>query len=272
MTLEHLQADAAEVVNTTAATSYWDNQLYELCFAHLRYGSISPSYLGALSHIQFLNDAQKAPTLYLSNHDHSSVSFQAGTHASGPMIPDGAAEWWRTQPHAIALLTSPGSTLIPMGQEFAFDAYLPENDDGHRRVLSRPLVWKQASDSWGQSVLALYTKLIRIRNDHPALRSRNFYPGNWQDWMTQWDGDGYGVDVARGLVVYHRWGYADDGTLELFYIVLNFSSSEQTVRISLAEDGAWEDLLDATNSVSVVANKSIITVGSNWGAILSKRG
>jgi pullulanase len=156
ITLEHLDPDAAELVSNTKATSFWDNGLYEQCFSQLRYGGISPDYLSTLNDIRYVFGDEKTTTLYLSNHDHSSVAFQAGTWAARPQNPDSAAEWYRTQPHAIALLTSPGSLLIAMGQEFAADFYLPENDDGHRRVLSRPLHWKQLNDNWGSSLKGLY--------------------------------------------------------------------------------------------------------------------
>jgi len=272
MTLEHLQPNAAQIINDTAATSFWDNELYEQCFSHLRYGTISPTYLSSLNHIQYVNGDEKTPTLYLSNHDHSSVSFQAGTWSSGPRNPDGAAEWYRTQPHAIALLTSPGSLLIPMGQEFAADFYLPENDDGHRRVLSRPLVWKHLEDSWGSSLVKVYQKLLKIRHEHPALRSRNFYPPKWEDWMTQFDQDGFGVDTARGLVVYHRWGEGYDGHLERFYVALNFSNASQVVTLRFAESGVWEDLLsDGGGKVRVVGNRVDVTLESNWGHVFFKK-
>lgn len=271
LTLEHLQPDAADVINTTAATSYWDNELYEQCFSHLRHGSISPTYLSSLNHIQYINSPTKAPTLYLSNHDHSSVSFQAGTWSLGPQNPDGGAEWYRTQPHAIALLTAPGTVMLGMGQDFGADFYLPESDDGHRRVLSRPLIWKQSGDSWGTSLSRLYKNLIAIRHAHSALRSSNFYPKNWQAWMTQFDGDGFGVDVARGLVVYHRWGTVDDGVLERFYIVLNFGTVEQVVRVSFANDGTWKDLLSG-ETVTSLGNKGDVRVGGNWGKVLFRRG
>jgi hypothetical protein len=62
--------------------------------------------------------------------------------------------------------------------------------------------------------------------------------------MTQLDGDGFGVDTARGVVVYHRWGPGADGVLERFYVALNFSGQPQTVTLSFAENGTWEDLLN----------------------------
>jgi hypothetical protein len=39
--------------------------------------------------------------------------------------------------------------------------------------------------------------------------------------------DGYGVFPDIGLVVYHRYGAADDGSLERFIIVLNYSDTDR---------------------------------------------
>ncbi|KAJ9615759.1 hypothetical protein H2200_001836 [Cladophialophora chaetospira] len=275
MTLEHLAGDtnAADVVNTTEATSFWDDELYGECFDQLRYGGISGNYLATLNHIKMVN-GDKTPTLYLSNHDHSSASFQAGSWSAN-RTPDGAHDWYRTQPHVIAMLTSPGAILIPMGQEFAADFYLPESDDGNRRVLSRPLQWKEVEDNddhtkWGPKCFGLYQKLLNIRKEHPALRSRNFYPPDWQGWMTELDKDGIGVDTSRNLMVYHRWGQSSDGQhLERFYVVLNFSTTDQTVTVNFAEDGKWQDLLAGT-TVNVVHNRLTVTVERFWGHVFFK--
>ena len=49
-------------------------------------------------------------TAYLSNHDHSSVVWQAGARTN-----EGSRKWYRTQPHAIALLTGAGTPMIANG-------------------------------------------------------------------------------------------------------------------------------------------------------------
>jgi len=57
---------------------------------------------------------------------------------------------------------------------------------------------------------------------HPAHGSDNFYPP-WEPWMTQFNPQGYGVDVEKGVAIYHRWGNRADGRLERLVIVLNGS-------------------------------------------------
>src|SRR5262249_26792930 len=112
LTLEHLNLDAARVANQTGATSYWNNELYQRTFDYLWNEAIDGRALGALDTHAGLGPDRVATT-YLSNHDHSHVAWQAGARNN-----QGALEWYRVQPYAIALFTSPGVPLVPNGQEF----------------------------------------------------------------------------------------------------------------------------------------------------------
>ncbi|WP_158742962.1 alpha-amylase family glycosyl hydrolase [Acidisphaera sp. L21] len=260
MTLEHLDLSAAALVNSSDATSYWDNQLYGECFFQLYNGAINPVYLAALNNSQYVNGPGKIATSYLSNHDHSAVAWQAGAKFS-----EGAFRWYRTQPHAIALFTSSAAPLIANGQEFAEDHWIPEDDHGTgRRIRPRPLRWAEVTDGYGAPLLALYTQLFQIRKAHPALRSQNFYPPTWN--QPQRDADGFGVDVAQQVVVFHRWGTGTAGTLERFIIALNFSDQAQPVELQFPANGAWADLLAAT-SVTVANFRLTLTLEPNWGHI-----
>ena len=58
------------------------------------------------------------------------------------------------------------------------------------------------------------------------------------------DAGGYGVDSARRLAIYHRWGKGDDGRLERFIVVLNFSDDDQWTDIPFSTNGVWTDLLN----------------------------
>jgi 1,4-alpha-glucan branching enzyme len=262
MTLEHLNLDAANVTNQTTATSYWNDALYQRCFDYLLHWRIDPYILHALDTHTGLH-ADKVATTYISNHDHSHVAWQAGARDNA-----GGLQWYRTQPYAIALLTSPGAPMIHNGQEFAEDYWIMENDRGTgRRVRPRPLRWTFAHDGIGAPLLQLYKRLIALRKTHPGLRSNNFYPTRWATWQTRFNPEGYGVDVAKQVVIYHRWGSAEDGSLERFIIVLNFSDGPQYVDIPFSTNGAWRDLLnDRTDDVH---NWRLLNqrIESNWGRI-----
>jgi pullulanase len=88
--------------------------------------------------------------------------------------------------------------------------------------------------------------------------------------MTPFDQDGFGVDTAKGLIVYHRWGDGDDGRLERFYIALNFSNTSQDVTLRFAERGTWDNLL-SDGEVKVVNNQLNVMLESNWGHVFHSK-
>lgn len=261
LTLEHLDLSAAVVANRTGATSYWNNEVYQRTFDYLWNGGIDGRLLAGLNTHAGL-DADKVATTYLGNHDHSHVAWQAGARDNA-----GALEWYRVQPYAIALLTAPGVPLIQNGQEFAEDYWIMEDDRGSgRRVKPRPLRWGFADDSIGRPLREVFAKLIAIRKTHPGLRSDNIYPA-WEGWMTQFDPQGYGVDVGRGLMIYHRWGPRADERVERFIVVLNFGSVARSVDVPFPENGVWEDLLSGTKVNVGDFWLRGATVESNWGSV-----
>jgi 1,4-alpha-glucan branching enzyme len=269
ITLEFLDISAAGVTNQIGATSYWNNELYARAFDYLWNRRIDPQIVMALNtHLGL--DADKVATTYLSNHDHSQVAWQAGARDN-----QGAIEWYRVQPYAIAQFTSPGCPLLPNGEEFAEDYWVMEDDQGSgRRVTPRRLRWDFQTDKIGTALGSLFGKLIKLRLAHPALRSDNFYPSDWQPWQTQPDPRGYGVDVARGILIYHRWGSATSGQeqgLDLFMIVLNFSPNNQLVDVPFPMSGQWQELLSV--QTVTVENYWIrgLVVESNWGKIFYRQ-
>src|SRR4029078_4630258 len=150
------------------------------------------------------------------------------------------------------------------------DHYLP--GDGDNRVIPRAVNWNFATDATGQQLLSLHRKLAQIRHEHPALRSSNFYPREYDEQWTHFNADGYGVDGDKDVAIYHRWGNDDAGNLERFIIVLNFSAFDQFVDIPFSDNGDWDDLL---NGGQVNVQNYRLTnhgVSSNWGKLFFKRG
>jgi pullulanase len=270
MTLEHLSLEAASLVNSTRATSYWDNALYQHCFDGLWNSTIDPLMLDNLNNQRFLNDPARAPTLYLSNHDHSHVAWQAGARDNR-----GGFEWYRTQPYVIALFTAPGVPMIRAGDELAEDHWIPEDDGGTgRRVQPRPLRWSLSADRLGTAAARLYRRLAAIRQQYPGLRSTNFYPDHWDESQTSFNSAGFGVDTERQVVLYHRWGQSATGALQRFYVVLNFSPQPQSVRVPFPENGPWTDLLanlDGTWTPTVTDYHLDLQVPSYWGHLFFRQ-
>jgi pullulanase len=197
----------------------------------------------------------KSPVIYIENNNHSTFVNQAG----------GRDRWYKTQPYAIALLTSPGAVMIHNGQEFGDNNYMPESSSA--RVQARPLHWGFSSDSTGKKLLNLYKKLIQIRKKHPSLGSANFSPWPYNKNQIHFNSEGYGIDVDKNVVIYQRWGDGLNGQKEKFIIVINFSDSEQDVDIPFPDNGTWEDLL---NEASVIIENNQLSnqkIKANWGRI-----
>lgn len=95
-------------------------------------------------------------------------------------------------------MTICGGPLLRNGQEFGEDYSFPE--DGNGPVASRPLRWRYSKDGTGQWLRTLYQKLIAIRHAHPALLSQNFYHGPYDEQLTQFNGQGYGVNEQTDTV------------------------------------------------------------------------
>jgi pullulanase len=270
--LEHEWAySSIDVVNKVGATSCWLDPFRSQSRSFLTQRQVHSSIMRMLDSARDFA-VERAPVTYIENHDHESFMLNAGCRE----------EWWRTQPYAIALLTASGAPMIHNGQEFAELYPMPEpfqedetappdsQDPARKRVVPRPLLWSQLDDGPGQSLFDLYRRLIEMRCGHAGLTSPNFYPRFWDESQTQLDGDGFGIDEARQVVVYHRWGEAADGHLEKSYIVLNFSQWAQTVEVTFPEDDGWVDLLSGW-SPPVQDNRLQFQVGSNWGHVFYKK-
>jgi len=57
--------------------------------------------------------------------------------------------------------------------------------------------------------------------------SPHFYPGDYEETPTHFNAQGYGANVDKDVVIYHRWGTGNGGQLERFIIVINASDYDQ---------------------------------------------
>jgi 1,4-alpha-glucan branching enzyme len=260
--LEHIDVSAARITNETCANSFWNEALYEATFDGLWNKRITPKLMASLNTHKYLDEVGKVATTYLTQHDHSCVAWQAGATEN-----QGGMQWYRTQPYAVALLTAPGSILIQNGQEFAEDHWLMGDDQGSgRRVQPRPLRWRFQNDNIGQKLLTVYQKLIDIRKTYPGLNSDYIYPGDWEEWQKKFDPHGYGIDVDRNLMIFHRWG-EDGGKTQRFIIALNFSAEDQHVDIPFPVDGPWQELLEDVPAHVAGYWLHNQKINSHWGKI-----
>lgn len=260
--LEHeWDYSSVDVVNKVGATSCWLDPYRSHTMDMLGQRGIDGRIMRLLDAGRDFGPG-RVPTIYLENHDHQRFMQKVGARD----------QWWRTQPYMIALLTSPGAVLLHNGQEWGQMDWMPEpgeEEERHRdmpRVQPRPLRWNELQDGPGQAIFSLYRKLIQIRRAHPALCSANFHPRGWLAERETLDSDGFGVDAARGIAVYHRW--AGD---QRYYVALNFSDEAQSIEVPVAMDGEWEDLLSGWRAAAS-GNHIRLEVGPHWGHVFYRRG
>jgi pullulanase len=251
--IEHLtdnRYEAIDATNRIGATACWFDPLMYASQGYARTGRLDNQALRVLnSQMDFAPG--RLPVTYIENHDHSTIVNVAG----------GRGRWYKSQPAAIALLTAPGLPMIHNGQEFGVDEWLPEFGDG--RVLPRPLRWDEqgpdSGDLAGRRLYELYQKLITIRQAHPGLRSAHIFPAAGHP-------DGYGR-TGDSVIIYHRYGPAEDGRLERFIVVLNFGDWDQAVTIPFSTNGRWHDLLNDIPTEVWDYRLYGQTIPSNWGRI-----
>ena len=260
-TLELLPDNRYEAVRRTnqiRAQGCWFDPLMYQVFDAVRSGHLGTRLVRALDAGKDF-EAGRGPVTYVENHDHSTLTEQAG----------GRDLWWRTQPAAIALLTCAGAPMLHNGQEYGEQYGFPE--EGDQRVRPRPLRWSQSGDAVGERLRSLYRRLIAIRKAHPGLRSPNFYPDPYDESHTRFDAKGYGINEEKNVAVYHRWGDDGQGRLERFIVALNFSAFDQMVDIPFSVDGAWEDLLNGGTAEVRGFQLRNQTLGSHWGRVYFRR-
>jgi hypothetical protein len=220
-------------------------------------GGINASYMRVLNAARDFN-APICPTIYLENHDHATITYELGSRD----------RWYKAQPYMIALATCPGTVLLHNGQEWGQLEDIWEDDSNappqFKRVQSRPLQWEQRDDDIGKRLTSLYCFLMSLRKANPAWCTANFYPDYYDSSWTRFSPDGYGIDAARQVAIFHRWSGSD-----LYMIVLNFSDTLQLVNIPLPQNGTWIDLLN-NNGQYNSSNYGLYNFGvqSNWGGIL----
>lgn len=252
--LEHLTDDRYQAIDDTnriCATACWFDPFMFEAQRSAGAGVVDGRTLRVLNaSLDFA--PRKGPVTHIENHDHSAIVHEAG----------GRSRWFKTQPAAITLLTSPGTPMIHNGQEFGEDYWLP--NEGPGRVQPRPLRWASrapgSGDFAGERLYDVYRRLIRLRRDHPALRSANFFPYPFNH------PDGYGAFPETGVVVYHRWDEQ-----ERFIIAVNYSDFDRSVDIPFPTNGPWQDLLNGQTVTVAGWRLGSYRVPSNWGAIFFQR-
>ncbi|MBC8099076.1 MAG: DUF3459 domain-containing protein [Armatimonadetes bacterium] len=153
---------------------------------------------------------------YLNNHDEPRIMLRLGDTANT----FDAAAFRRNKLAASLLLTSPGATMLWMGQEFG--QATPKTLD------PQPLHWALLQNEGNRGLFEHYKHLIRVRKANPALHSTQYAPV---------------ADMPdRAILAYRRWN--DQGNVVL--VVANLKdqyAGEFTLGNAGLEDGTYHEAI-----------------------------
>jgi maltooligosyltrehalose trehalohydrolase len=214
-----------EVLQTTYSNSTWQNRTFGAAkaVAHGDRGNLTDFglSLGLFGYPDRVNinddDIPKAGLQYIENHDHERFICNFGLYnpdeAGNPLFAEGdRSRWFMLQPYLIGLLLGKGVPMLWQGQEFGENYYLPDFGEG-RVGLLRPLRWDFFYDAFGQQLIGLTRKLLRIRRAHDHIRRGNyFFFNDWERYQ------------RAGVLLFARY----DGP-HYTLVVLNTSDSDQSV-------------------------------------------
>lgn len=197
---------------------------------------------------------RKAPLQYIENHDHSRFvcAFRTLSPTLDEVLKEGDRSlWYKVQPYLIGLFTGKGIPMLWQGQELCENYFVPEAGVG-RVLIYRPMRWDYFYDAYGQRMISLVRKLVRLRKA-PQLRrgEHHFYndPERYQD---------------RGVLLFSR-RLGDRFSL----VALNFGDQHQSVPFTFPVSGDYREELHGLDDLrDVVAGaERVIAVPSNYGRI-----
>ncbi len=171
---------------------------------------------------------EKSALQYIENHDHSRFICNFGlVKNDNDLLSEGdRANWFKLQPYLIGLFTARGIPMVWQGQELGENYFVPDKGWG-RVLLLRPVRWDYFYDPVGQSLIALFRKLITIRRGHDEFRTGEYYFHNQYDPY-----------LSRGVLLFHR----RKGS-RFSLVALNFSEHDQWIPYSFESSGNYHELL-----------------------------
>jgi hypothetical protein len=105
-----------------------------------------------------------------------------------------------------------------------------------------------------------------MRKTFEVLRTGDFYPAYWEEWQTQFNPAGFGVDTDRNLAIFKRYGHLPSGEFHQFMVVLNFADYDQRVTVNFSDNGPWIDLLSGWTP-HIHDHRLEFEIGASWGHV-----
>lgn len=239
---EYIDAAPQTVLVDTFSNATWqDNLLNEADrMAHYQYVDdnfahlLDPFFVGYPATRDFGGvQGPVAPFQYIETHDHSDFISNFGLTGGGQDILLGdRRRFAKTQPFAIALYTCQGIPMLWQGQEFAENYVLPGS--GTKRIqIRRDVHWEYFYDDIGAALIRLYRRLGRLRRACRALRSRDTFYFNENSNLS-----------ARAIVYRRRAAATASEPEQIAMVLLNFSDTEQALRVPFPIVGTYREMLD----------------------------
>jgi maltooligosyltrehalose trehalohydrolase len=204
----------------------------------------------------------KTALQYIENHDHERFLCNFGLsnpdEAGNPLFQVGdRGRWYMLQPFLISLLMSKGIPMLWQGEEFGENYFLPDVGAG-RVALLRPLRWDYFYDGFGQPIVGLVRKLLRIRaNRNQIRRGSYFFFNDWERYQ------------RLGVLLFARY---DGGSYTL--VAINTSNADSTVPFWFPLSGDYaEELHGGGLDLKNVApfQQIALTIPSHYGRIWTRQ-
>ncbi len=200
----------------------------------------------------------KTALQYLENHDHERFICNFGLtnpdEAGNPLFLEGdRGRWYMLQPYLIATLLSKGIPMLWQGEEFAENYFLPDFGVG-RVSLLRSVRWDFFYDVYGQQLIRLVRKLLRVRSSRPHIRrGAYFFFNDWERYQ------------RHGVLVFARYS----GT-QYTLVAVNTSDAEHTVPFWFPIGGNYTEELhggDLGLNAIVPLQETPIVIPSHYGRV-----
>lgn len=233
-------SDPQEFLKDTYSNASWQDGLLHVAEQMISGSSVDTTFVPQLllddtlgfSETKTVIDSQNNPVSmpvmpfqYLESHDHSQLICFAKSLSADEVFGDRTL-FYKLQPFAIALYTCAGIPMLWQGQEFAQYYSLPPEGDA-RIHFRRDINWEFFYDDNGVPLIRLYRALGTLRQNYPALRSRQSFYYSEQSRPDE------------GCIAYVR-----QAEQQQVIVLLNFSDEAQTLTLPFPEIGTYREMID----------------------------
>lgn len=160
---------------------------------------------------------------YMESHDEERVSYKQSQWGNGTLKSNLANRMSQLEANAAFFLTVPGPKMIWQFGEMGYDISIDEND----RTGRKPIHWEYLDDADRAALQETYSKLIALRNAHPALFGSDA-SFSWQVGVGNWDS-------GRFLT--------SSTTTENLVTVGNFTTEQREYAVTFPVAGVWYNYL-----------------------------